>query len=511
MTTRTVTGNIRSLTDSAVATGTVTFEKIVTSTTGSTIHQSGVTTATTDSSGDFSIALAVPASGSYRYRMILPNGASFYFSIASGASVNVATLIEAETITDQDAIVEALTAYLPLAGGTMTGAITLSGAPTVDLHAATKKYVDDNAGGGGASDVLDLTTTTGNPAEMVRVAGAGGLEYRTVAQVLADLQDSGALAVTDIGTTVQGYDADLAAIAALSPSNDDVIQRKAGAWTNRTMAQLLSDLSAKLNAINALTWASNSIIWLTGTATASVQALAAHIVTFLQSATAADARTAIGAGTGNGDVTAGAVIADNAIVRGDGGAKGVQSSAVTIDDNGTMDIPSLSSSASQAINFFRTGGSTATLQVQSNTFRIIGASGVGVQILADGATVLSTTILKRVGIGTTAPDGKIHSYDTGGGFLHVYKSGVVGSAVTVISNGTGDVTLVLSGTFTVSDGGGNIAGGVITATAPGGTFNLYDDGGTNTCVLAVAADGSVTVQRTAGARTYAVNLNLNWM
>ena len=29
-------------------------------------------------------------------------------------------------------------------GGTMTGALTLSGAPTVDLHAATKKYVDDS-------------------------------------------------------------------------------------------------------------------------------------------------------------------------------------------------------------------------------------------------------------------------------------------------------------------------------------------------------------------------------
>ena len=31
-------------------------------------------------------------------------------------------------------------------GSTMTGALTLSGAPTVDLHAATKKYVDDIAG-----------------------------------------------------------------------------------------------------------------------------------------------------------------------------------------------------------------------------------------------------------------------------------------------------------------------------------------------------------------------------
>lgn len=36
---------------------------------------------------------------------------------------------------------------------------------------------------------------------------------------------------------------DLTAIAALTPSNDDVLQRKSGAWTNRTPAQLATDLS----------------------------------------------------------------------------------------------------------------------------------------------------------------------------------------------------------------------------------------------------------------------------
>lgn len=36
--------------------------------------------------------------------------------------------------------------YLPLAGGTLTGKLTLDGAPTADLHAATKKYVDDAVG-----------------------------------------------------------------------------------------------------------------------------------------------------------------------------------------------------------------------------------------------------------------------------------------------------------------------------------------------------------------------------
>jgi hypothetical protein len=37
-----------------------------------------------------------------------------------------------------------LSGVLALTGGTMTGAITLSGAPTASLHAASKQYVDDN-------------------------------------------------------------------------------------------------------------------------------------------------------------------------------------------------------------------------------------------------------------------------------------------------------------------------------------------------------------------------------
>lgn len=35
---------------------------------------------------------------------------------------------------------------LPTSGGTLTGALTLHGAPTADLHAATKAYVDSQAG-----------------------------------------------------------------------------------------------------------------------------------------------------------------------------------------------------------------------------------------------------------------------------------------------------------------------------------------------------------------------------
>jgi microcystin-dependent protein len=44
-------------------------------------------------------------------------------------------------------ITAASTTYLPLAGGTLTGTLTLDAAPTANLQAATKKYVDDEVAG----------------------------------------------------------------------------------------------------------------------------------------------------------------------------------------------------------------------------------------------------------------------------------------------------------------------------------------------------------------------------
>ena len=51
---------------------------------------------------------------------------------------------------------------LPLAGGTLTGALTLSGAPTANLHAATKAYVDTALGSADAAFVKTPTTLSEN-------------------------------------------------------------------------------------------------------------------------------------------------------------------------------------------------------------------------------------------------------------------------------------------------------------------------------------------------------------
>lgn len=114
-----------------------------------------------------------------------------------------------------------------------------------------------------------------------------------------------------IGTDVEAHDADLTTIAGLSPSNDDILQRKAGAWTNRTVAQLASDLGlaasyqpldSDLTAIAALVTTSYGRGLLT---LASATALAAEIpsstITNAQLATEAQSTIkgrAAAAGTG---------------------------------------------------------------------------------------------------------------------------------------------------------------------------------------------------------------------
>ncbi len=189
-----------------------------------------------------------------------------------------------------------------------SGLATLAGDPTSALHAATKQYVDVAAASlqpldsdltaiaalaPSNDDVLQRKSgawTSRTPAQLKSDLALGNVENTalsgwagsaaltalgTVASgtwhgtPLADayIASAGAwnakLASGDIGGTIQAHDADLDAIAALAATNDDVIQRKSGAWTNRTLVQLGADLVAAGTAgawgepVASWTWSAN--------------------------------------------------------------------------------------------------------------------------------------------------------------------------------------------------------------------------------------------------------------
>lgn len=72
--------------------------------------------------------------------------------------------------------------------------------------------------------------------------GAATPSFRSL--VATDIPDISAtyLTVSNAALNYQPLDSDLTTIAGLTPANDDIIQRKAGAWTNRTIAQYYADL-----------------------------------------------------------------------------------------------------------------------------------------------------------------------------------------------------------------------------------------------------------------------------
>jgi hypothetical protein len=98
---------------------------------------------------------------------------------------------------------------------------------------------------GGTVDLSTLTPATVPPVVTYPITGPQGPQGiqgppGAIATVNGDVGPAVVLDAGDVGA--QPVDGDLTAIAALTPGNDDLIQRKAGAWTSRTIVQLRTDL-----------------------------------------------------------------------------------------------------------------------------------------------------------------------------------------------------------------------------------------------------------------------------
>jgi hypothetical protein len=145
----------------------------------------------------------------------------------------------------------AITDTFPVASQAAMLALTAEVGDVAVRTDLNKSFILKTAGASTLANWQELLTPTDSVLSVNGQTGAvsltaSGLGALVGANNLSDIANV-ATARTNIGlaigTNVQAHSADLTAIAALSPSNDDILQRKSGAWTNRTPAQFKSDLA----------------------------------------------------------------------------------------------------------------------------------------------------------------------------------------------------------------------------------------------------------------------------
>jgi hypothetical protein len=131
----------------------------------------------------------------------------------------------------------------------------------------------------GATTVGANIFTIGNPSAIryFKINADNTVTLRTAAEMLGDLgaQASGSyVATTDIGSTVQAYDADLNTISGLTATTDNFLVSVSSAWASRTPAQVKTTLGL-VPGTNIQAWDADLDTWSAVTPAAGVGSLLA--------------------------------------------------------------------------------------------------------------------------------------------------------------------------------------------------------------------------------------------
>lgn len=109
------------------------------------------------------------------------------------------------------------------------------------------------------------------------------------------------------------------------------------------------------------------------------------------------------------------------------------------------------------------------------------------------------------GIGTVAPQGKLHAVGTGGGFMFLSVNAVDGTLQTIAAAGTVASTAYFLAVLDYANTGGASAVSGQPLKINVGASNTYTNG--DTITIAVTAGGAITIQRTTGtASTHQVGM-----
>ena len=167
------------------------------------------------------LAAAVTAKHSHSNKNVLDGITAALIANWNAAYTHVTDAVKHITSAERT-LWNTVSSKLPLTGGTLTGFLTLHAAPTANMHAATKKYVDDKMAASGSGDMLKSVYDTNedgvvDKAETVPWSGVTGkpstfppsTHTHTKNQITdfpASLKNPNALTISLNGTSQGAYD-----------------------------------------------------------------------------------------------------------------------------------------------------------------------------------------------------------------------------------------------------------------------------------------------------------------
>lgn len=135
------------------------------------------------------LAAAVGARHSHANKSVLDGITAALTGNWNAAYTHISDAVKHIT-SDERTLWNTVSGKLPLSGGTLTGFLTLHAAPTANLHAATKKYVDDKISAAGGGDMLKSVYDADGDGVVDNAEKVNGLTVQTAVPAGAKFTDT---------------------------------------------------------------------------------------------------------------------------------------------------------------------------------------------------------------------------------------------------------------------------------------------------------------------------------
>ena len=277
---------------------------------------------------------------------------------------------------------------LALAGGTMTGALTLSGAPTASLHAATKAYVDSASDTSAIQSELDATQAGAGLGANGAYTANGSANYISSVTTLQAADNALDTQLKTVADAVTSNDSDISTLQSNVSSNDsDIATLQSNVSSNDSdISSLQSDVSTAQSDITTLqsNVSSND---------SDISTLQSNVSSNDTDISALQTKAGSLASDGNSASFSGDISAANAVFSGNLTVQGTTTSVQTTNIDVSDSLMNLSKGAASGSNASNDGGFIVERgSSESNVAFIWDEGDDKFKVLSTSATAASTDI-----------------------------------------------------------------------------------------------------------------------